>query len=142
MVCIAAMLIFNASARGDASLRTNNPYAIIANRNVFGLQPSPRVNLPTPAPPAVPKITLTGITSILRSPAVLFIVTEQSLTGQVTGNKAYFLNEGETQDGIEVTRVRANVVFFNNHGAMQQISLGTKDNLSGTMSEGFHHPFD
>ena len=142
MACSAGMLIFNAGARGNGNLRTNNPYAIIVTRNVFGLQASATVNPPAPTLPAVPKITLTGITSILGPPAVLFKVTDQSLSGQVAGSKTYLLNEGETQDGIEVTWVGAGVVFFDNHGTMQQIRLGAKDDSSKTISEGFHHTFD
>jgi len=118
MTCVAVMLIFNASARGVDSLRTSNPYAVIVTRNVFGLLPSPIVKSPAPTPPALPKITLLGITSILGPPAVVLKVTDQSSSGF----KNYLLTEGETQDGIEVTRVGADFVFFDNHGTMQQIS--------------------
>lgn len=142
--CLVGMLIFDASAQGNGNLAMNNPYATIVTRNVFGLQPLPIVNPPAPSAQALPKIMLNGITSILGPPAVLFKVKEQISPGQVTGNKCYLLREGETQDGIEVTRVDegAGVVFFDNHGTLQQIMVGAEDDLSGAMSEGFHHPFD
>lgn len=141
---MAGVLIFNFGARGGGSPGTNNPYATIVSRNVFGLQPSQTVNPPAPIPPVLPKITLNGITSILGPREALFKVTEPSSPGQVAGNKSYLLKEGETQDGIEVTRVDegAGVVFFDNHGTVQKIKLGAQDDLSGTASEGFHHPFD
>lgn len=141
---MAGILIFSAGARGDGSLRTKNPYAMIFTRNVFGLQPMPVVSPPATTPPALPKITLNGTTSILGPREALFNVTEQSPSGQVTGNKSYLLKEGETQDGIEVTRVDegTEVVFFYNHGTLQQIKLGATEDQSRTMSKGFHHPFD
>ena len=108
IVCIAGLLIFDANARGDGSLRTYNPYGTIATRNVFGLQP-PTVIPPALTPQVVSKITLTGITTILGPPAILFKVTRQSSSEKVTGNTTYLLKEGEMQDGIEVTRVRAGI---------------------------------
>ena len=141
---MAAMVTFGAGARDDGSPGTNNPYTTIVSRNVFGLQPSPKVGSPTPIAPDLPKIALTGTTSILGPREALFKVTAQSSSGQITGNKSYLLKEGEAQDGIEVTRVDegAGVVYFDNHGTAQQIRLGAKDDSAGSVSEGFHHPFD
>lgn len=72
-----------------------------------------------PAKPP-PKISLTGITTILGSPEVLFKVSNS--TG---ADKFYALGEGETRDGVKVVQIdaRHGMAIFNNHGVIQKIPL-------------------
>lgn len=136
---LAVVVVLDARAGDDGS--TNNPYAIISTRNVFGLQPPP---LPVAtAVDAVPplQITLKGTTSVLGSQTVLFTVIGQPSLTQPFSAKSYILNEGEQQDGIEVQQVneRGGFVTFNNHGTIQEIAMG-KQSVAPPPVE-FHHPF-
>jgi hypothetical protein len=116
-VCLAGGLVLNASRGAD------NPYAPIAARNIFGLNPPQAIALTAPEPPS--KITLNGIMTIFGSTQALFYVDVPPRPPTPATQKSYILSEGQRQDDIEVTHIddKKNVVTFNNHGVVQEIPL-------------------
>ena len=124
VVCLASGLVLNAGARADDGVLPNNPYAPIAVRNVFGLNPPPPADAGPPAEPP-PKITPNGIMSIFGQLQVLFKVAGTAKPGQPAKDDFYILSEGQRQDEIEVTHIdeQAGLVTFNNHGTVQELPL-------------------
>jgi len=118
IVCLVISLGLSVRADTNRVVSPDNPYAFIAMRNVFGLK-TPTNAIVQPAQPP-PKITPSGIMSIFGQWQVLFKVSK----GQ-SKDAFYILNEGESQDDIEVMRIdeKAAVVTFNNHGVIQEIPL-------------------
>jgi hypothetical protein len=107
----------------DAS---HNPYAAIAERNVFNLRPPPSATPPEPPPPPVPKITLTGITTILGDKRALFKVQEQGTPpARAAKEESYILAEGQRDGDVEVLAIdeAAGAVKVNNHGTVQELTL-------------------
>jgi hypothetical protein len=124
VVCLVSGLVLNAGARADDRMLSNNPYAPIVVRNIFGLNPP----LPADADQSVeppPKITPNGIMSIFGQLQVLFKVTGTAKPGQPAKDDSYILSEGQRQDEIEVIHIdeKAGLVTFNNHGTVQELSL-------------------
>lgn len=97
-----------------------NPYQKIPERNVFGLRPI----VPPPAPraeaPALPKVTLTGITTILGNKRALLQVSGHGKT-----NEFYILTEGQAAGQVQVLRIdeRRGVVTVRNHGTEQLLTF-------------------
>ena len=117
VICVAVSLVLNAAyGAGD-------PYAPIADRNIFGLNPPQAIEIKPPEPPS--KITLNGIMTIFGSPQALFYVDVPPRPPMPASQKSYILSQGQRQDDIEVTQIddKKNVVTFNNHGIVQQIPL-------------------
>ena len=117
-VCLAGGLVWNASLGAD------NPYAPIAARNIFGLNPPQEITPTAPQPPS--KITLNGIKTIFGGVAqALFYVDVPPRPPTPATQKSYILSEGQRQDDIEVTHIddKKNVVTFKNHGVVQEIPL-------------------
>ncbi|MBU6410942.1 MAG: hypothetical protein KGR98_11210 [Verrucomicrobia bacterium] len=128
---------------------TGNPYAIIAQRNIFGLNP-PGLNTGplTPAPPPV-EITLTGIQSILGQVSALYKVHTPPSPGQPASDQYYNLTKGQRQDDIEVVNIdpKSGVITFNNHGVTEELTLTNAVSTGGgapaPMSSGtsYHPPY-
>jgi hypothetical protein len=99
-----------------------NSYQSIVERNVFGLNPA-KVDGP-PAEPAVPppKITLTGITTLLGNKRALLSV-------QVPNKplETYILTEGQRDGEIEILQIdeKAGTVKVSNHGVEQILDFLT-----------------
>jgi len=101
-----------------------NPYSAIVERNVFNLHPPPPPINPadlvrkTPAP----KITLTGITTILGK-KVTFLTTPPVKPGAPP--ESVMLAEGQAQDEIEVKSIdeKAQVVQVMNHGEPETLDF-------------------
>jgi hypothetical protein len=121
-----------------------NPYAPIAERNIFGLNPPQAIAPVAPEPPS--KITLNGITTIFGVAQALYYVDVPPRPPMPATQKSYILSEGQRQDDIEVTRIDVNksVVTFNNHGMVQQIPLVKAGPISTptpvVMNSGFNPP--
>ncbi len=123
----------NAVSRTNDTVDTDHAYATIAAHNIFNLKPAATAVIETPTALAPPQITLTGIMSILGPRQVLFKVNDPNLPGRAIGQNTYLLNEGQSQDNIEVCHInyQAERVTFNNHGVMQDISLvGASNSLA------------
>ena len=84
---------FSASA-GDS----DNPYAPLVVRNVFGLNPAPTNGPVTPDVPP-PKITANGIMSIFGRLQALYKVVDTT-PGQPLKEKSYILTVGQREDDI------------------------------------------
>src|SRR3954464_6277697 len=76
-----------------------NPYQAIVERNPFGLKPTPPPVDNTPPPPVVPvpKVILTGISSVFGPTRALLEITEQE-PGKTASTRRPILREGE-RDG-------------------------------------------
>ena len=107
---------------GDVGL-SNNPYAPVAARNIFGLKSQPAA--PPVAAEAAFKITVSGVLSVPGRAQALFKVLPKGFSNGQAREKFYILAEGQKQDGIEVLQVnvKAGLVVFNNHGTIQTLSL-------------------
>jgi hypothetical protein len=140
-VCLAGGLVLNAGLQAASPAASpalvavkapagnppsDNPYATIAVRNIFGLNP--------PAPPApvdspeknLPKITPTGIMGVFGHSQVLFKVAPVATKGgPPPKDEFYILSEGQRQDDIEVVKIdeRNSLVTFDNHGFQQEMPL-------------------
>jgi hypothetical protein len=137
-VCLAVGLVLN------TSFGAGNPYAPIAERNIFGLNPPQTVTPPAPEPPS--KITLNGIMTIFGTAQALFIVDVPPRPPAPATQKSYIFSEGQGQDDIEVTHIdeKKSVVTFNNHGIVQEIPLVKAAPISTptpvVMNSGFNAP--
>lgn len=127
-------LVLGTVLRADELALTDNPYAPIVQRNVFGLNPpAPPV---TEAPPDIPKITANGIQNFLGKTQVLFKVSGFSKPGQPPKDIFYTLKEGERQDDIEVVKIdeKNGIITFKNHGAIQDVALSSASSGGGMPS--------
>ena len=127
-VCIAGGLALNAGLRAESIASPENPYAPIVVRNVFDLNPPPKVEaapVVEAAPP--PKITPTGIMDIFGHLQVFFKVSDSGKPGQPPKDNSYILSEGQGQDDIEVVKINEKdaLVTFNNHGTVQELPLSS-----------------
>lgn len=134
VVCVAGGLLLSAGARAENVTSPDNPYGRIVERNVFGLNPVPIAPEQPPGDPP-PKITLSGIMSILGQWQALFKVATVK-PGQPAKDVFYTLSEGQSQDDIEVTHIneKGSLVTFNNHGIVQEIPLANATATGGASS--------
>ena len=96
-----------------------SPYHAIVEGNVFRLSaPVITVVAPTTKPIALPKITLTGITTILGR-SVAFLTIAAIKPGEAA--ESFMLAEGQSVNGIEVKNIdeKAGIVSVVNHGESQ-----------------------
>ncbi len=127
LILLLALAITVAVVRADELAMSGNPYATIAERNVFALVPIP-TNAPvdnTPPADPPPKITPNGIMSLFGKLQVLFKVAVAGKAGQPAKDLSYVLGEGERQDEIEVIAIdgKKGIITFNNHGTVQELAL-------------------
>jgi hypothetical protein len=133
-IWLAVMLVSSAGAqtKNVAVASADNPYALIAARNIFCLNPAPTNDFVGDPPP---KITLTGIMSAMGNLQALYKVAGTGKPGDPAKDQSYILSEGQREDDIEVVEIndKANLVTFNNHGTVQEIPLANapKSALSG-----------
>jgi hypothetical protein len=125
-ICLAGGLAWNTGVCAENGTLETNPYVVIAARNIFRLNPARTAVADTPPLEPSAKITVNGIMTIFGGlPQVLFKVVAPA-AAPTPAEKSYILREGEQQDDIEVRHVNleTRVVTFNNHGVVQEISLG------------------
>jgi hypothetical protein len=141
-VCLAGGLALNAGlhaaspAASPALVRvpappagnppSGNPYATIAVRNIFGLNPPAPPKPPEDPAKDLPKITPTGIMGVFGHFQVLFKVAPVATKGgPPPKNEFYILSEGQRQDDIEVVKIdeQNSLVTFDNHGLTQELPL-------------------
>ena len=120
-LCLAGGLLSSVGLRADDAALPGNPYGVVVERNIFGLNPPPVVdpNAAVVEPPV--KIVPNGIMSIFGQLQVLFKVAGKP----PAKDASYILMEGQSQDEIEVVKIdeKAGIVSFNNHGIPQDLPL-------------------
>jgi hypothetical protein len=87
------------------SMTPENEYGNIAARNAFGLVRASEHTPITNQPPALPRITLTGITTILHDKRVLLKVEWPTRPPEPVKVEFMILAEGEGQGDLEVLQV-------------------------------------
>jgi len=86
----------------------SNPYEPIVLRNPFGIKPVPEPPAQPPAGPpvALPKVILTGITTMFGPPKALIEITEAE-PGKAASIRRPILREGEKDGTVEVVSIDA-----------------------------------
>ncbi len=130
---LAAVTISSPARAGDQAT-AGNPYLAISERNVFALVPIPVVtNTPIVEPgEPPPKITPNGIMSLFGQLQVLFKVAVPPKAGKPAADLSYVMAAGERQDDITVVKIDqpAQMITFNNHGAIQELPLADAPKLT------------
>jgi len=107
------------------AVSADNPYVKIVDRNVFSL----KAPVPPPSPeslkPPPPKITLTGITTILGIKRVLMKVPMPARPPEPAREESLMLTEGERSGDIEVLEIneKTGTVKISNFGTVMTLSL-------------------
>jgi hypothetical protein len=111
-----------ASAAGPAF--SGNPYHNISERNVFGLRPPQPAHPGHPSAP-VPKIMLTGITTIFGDKRALLKVQFPAQPPRPAKEQSCILTEGQRDGVIEVLRINAKTekVKVDNSGTVMEITF-------------------
>ena len=148
-VCLAGGLLLNAGLRAANRVTApapapasnpsqDNPYAAIAVRNIFGLNPLvAAVDSNALLEASLPKITPTGIMTVFGQSQVLFKVAPAK-PGPGAKEDYYTLSEGQRQDDIEVIKIddKKSLVTFDNHGTTQELPLAEASATGGGGSGG------
>ena len=103
-----------------------NHYQSISERNAFGLKPPPSVEPPAPPAPQLPKLILTGITTILGDKrALLKALSLATHPGQAAKEESMILAEGQRQGSLEVLNIDENAgsVRVNNSGTIMTLTF-------------------
>src|SRR5260221_5235276 len=103
-ICVLSALLLCAGANAVAA-DSANPYQGIVDRNVFGLKPPPAPARPEDNKPPPPKITLTGITTILGNKRALMNVQMPAKPPDPAKQKSFILAEGQRDGEIEVLEI-------------------------------------
>jgi len=126
-ILICGISIFAVAAQ-SVELNFTNPYLAIAEHNVFGLLPPPKISSVDSAPP---EIILNGIMVEFGRKYALF-----KAPGLPAKN--YFLGEGERAGEIELLSVdvKTGTVEIRNHGVIQIVALAKPPALLGASANG------
>lgn len=123
-ICVLIGVLLGAASKAAVADTTSRPYDGIVERNVFNLHPPAPVVNPADLIPKTPppKITLTGITTILGR-KLTFLTTPGSKPGALPESVA--LAEGQAQNDIEVKTIdeKAGIVKVINHGESQTLDF-------------------
>jgi len=122
-VALAAAFCLLLAGISEASF-AGGPYAMISERNAFGLRPPKPVSVTPPAGPA-PKVHLTGITTIFRDKRALFKVEFPAKPREKAKVESYILTEGQKAGPIEVLAidVKKAQVKVNNSGTVTNLTF-------------------
>lgn len=113
---------FAANARATAS---QNRYSAIPERNIFGLTPTPPPHVPEQPGPPLPKVRLTGITTILGNKRALLKVQFPAWLREPARDKSYILAEGQGDGPIKVLEVDEKLgrVKMDNSGTVMEVTF-------------------
>ena len=103
-ICVLSVLLLCAGGNATGA-DSANPYQGIVDRNVFGLKPPPVAPRPEDNKPPPPKITLTGITTILGNKRALMNVAMPAKPPDPAKQKSFILAEGQRDGEIEVLEI-------------------------------------
>ena len=131
LACTLAILLIGGAARGITEGTDNNPFQRIVDRNVFGLRPPPPPPVTEPPKAPTPKITLTGIITMLGKKRALMKTPPPPVKpGEPPqGEQYYTVGVGEQDREIEVLEIdeKAGKVKVKYSGG-EPISLNFVDN--------------
>lgn len=109
----------------NSPAEAGSPYQGIPERNVFGLRPPapPPVVNPEANKPPPPKLTLTGITTIMGNKRALMTAQLPARPPEPARAQHYMLTEGQRDGDVEVLNIDEvkGTVSVNNHGVPQEI---------------------
>ena len=122
-----AAIVFCGTLKATVPGGSGNNYGVIPERNVFGLK-QPQAIKETPAQPQLPKIILTGITTILGNKrALMKTQPTHAKPGQHEPEKeqSFILTEGQREGDIEVLQIdeKAGSVKVNNSGTVMTLTF-------------------
>jgi hypothetical protein len=125
LMCALSGVILGAAVDAAVADLPSNPYQGIVDRNLFGLKPLPPPASTTPDPPPAPKITLTGITTILGKKQVLMKLQPPAKPPEQPKEQSLILAEGERDGEIEVVSVdmQTGTVKLNDYGTPLTLNL-------------------
>src|SRR5262245_21072160 len=106
-------------------------YQKISERNVFGLrEPAPVEQPKTEPPPALAKVFLTGISTLMANKRALLTAQFPAKPGQPAREQSFMLAEGQRDEGIEVLSIdeKAKEVRIDNSGTVMTLNF-EKDGL-------------
>jgi hypothetical protein len=113
-------VLIGCSAGSASQVPPKTRYEAIPERNPFGLKPIPVLTQPPVDPPAIPKLTLAGISTISfdHPKAILKALMPPEKAGGPSKEESFILAEGQREGGIEVLRIddKAETVAVNNFG--------------------------
>ena len=106
LTCLAGSILLCASSRAIVAESGDNPYSGIVERNLFGLKPPAAPVDPASIKPPPPRITLTGITTILgKKRALMKVLLPGVKPGQPPTEQSLMLAEGQRDGEIELLGV-------------------------------------
>lgn len=126
LLALVAIEICGPRAEAVAPERDVGQYNAILERNVFGLRPPVAEALPTNPPIQLPKITLTGITTILGNKRALMMLAPLNLKpGDTNRQVSLILTEGQREAEVEVLLIDENkgCVRVNNSGTIMTLTF-------------------
>ena len=119
-------LVFCADVLAVAPDSSTSRYQAIPDRNAFGLTPPAPKDSALPPPPSIPKLILTGITTILGNKrALMKAVPTAGVPGQAAKEESLILTEGQRQGTVEVLNIdeQAGSVRVNNSGSIMTLTF-------------------
>jgi hypothetical protein len=125
LICASVGIVLGASVGATVSETPAAQYQVIPQRNAFGLQPPVQI-APAAIPPPLPKITLTGITTILGNKRALMKVAPVGLKpGETNKEISLILTEGQSEAEVEVLQIdeKAGSVKVNNAGTQMLLTF-------------------
>lgn len=123
--CVLATLALCMGVDAMAADSSPAQYQSITDRNLFDLKPAPPVQIVDPLPPALPKIILQGIATVLPQKVAIIKVLFPAKPGEPAKEQSYLLAEGQRDGGIEVLQVdeKAGSVKVNNSGTVMTVTF-------------------
>lgn len=117
LICFLSGLAFCQIAKAVNTDAPANPYAMIVQRNAFGLvTPSPKPEPPRP----IAKITLTGTTSILGDRRALLKAQLPAIPPESPQEMSLILSEEQQEENIRILEIneKAGTVKVDNYGTI------------------------
>lgn len=126
LICLWAVVGLGARVPATVPEAPPGQYQAIPERNVFGLRPPLAQPTLTNPPAPLPKITLTGITTILGNKRALMMVLPPGLKpGEANKEQSLILTEGQREGEVEVLQIdeHAGIVRVNNSGTIMTLTF-------------------
>src|SRR2546421_590363 len=121
-----SIVVFCSGAKFVGAATSGDTYGGIAARNLFGLHEPPQVQPPEQPKPQLPRILLTGTTTILgHKMAFVKIQSPQKPGEQPSGEQSFILAEGQRESGVEVLQIdeKAGSIRVNNSGTEMTVAF-------------------